>query len=252
MIPVAFVSHGAPPLALDLERGAELGRWAGSMPQPSAILVVSAHWEATPAAVGTTRTRDLIYDFGGFPRELYTLQYAAPGAPQVVERVAGLSAAERRDERGWDHGVWVPLLHMFPGADVPVAQLSLPSQQSPRELFELGRRLAPLRAEGVLLLASGGSVHNLSRLDWSGAAPPEDWALGFETWLRERLTEGDTEALLAYERAAPHVDLAHPTREHLQPLFVALGAAAEHPSPLRFPIGGFEYGNLSRTSIQFG
>jgi len=252
-MPVLFVSHGAPTLALDVEKGAELRAWAASMPHPRAVLAFSAHWERSPLTIGTTHPAELLYDFGGFDPALYELRYAAPGAPELAARVASLlDGPPRAEERMWDHGVWVPLVHMLPGEDVPVLELSLPSRGGTRELYRLGERLRPLRDEGVLLLASGGMVHDLARLDWSGGAvAPPEWATSFEGWAREALVERRVDALLDLEHAAPDLGLAHPTLEHILPLFVALGAATDDDS-VAFPIEGFEFGSLSRTSVQFG
>src|SRR5262245_42313890 len=187
-MPVGFVSHGAPTLALDTVRGADLRRWAASMPRPSAVLVVSAHWLHAPPTIGTSERTPLLYDFSGFPDELHSLRYEAPAAADLAaELQARVPSLLRDDDRAWDHGVWVPLLHMFPDADIPVLQRSMPWRWPVRQMFDLGRLLAPLRDEGVLVLASGGAVHNLGRLDWTGASHPPPWAENFEGWLREML-----------------------------------------------------------------
>jgi 4,5-DOPA dioxygenase extradiol len=251
-MPVGFVSHGAPTLALDAEKGADFAGWARSMPRPRAVLVLSAHWEDTPLRIGTVQPERLLHDFSGFGQSLYALEYRAPAAPELAERVARLLGGPRHeDARMWDHGVWVPLLHMYPHADVPVLQLSLPSRSETPDLFELGRRLAPLRDEGVLILASGGLVHNLTRIDWKEEHGPESWALDFEGWARSTLVDGNLDAIADLQNKAPHLRLAHPTLEHILPLVVAAGAASDG-GEISFPIGGFEYGNLSRTAVQFG
>ena len=156
------------------------------------------------------------------------------------------------DTRPWDHGVWVPLLHMFPAADVPVLQLSLPYAWSPRQLFDLGRQLAPLRQEGVLVLGSGGMVHNLGRIEWGENTRPAAWATDFEGFVRERLEARAFDDIVAFRDKAPAVRLAHPTDDHFLPLLVAMGAAAAGTGPITFPIAGFEYGSLSRLAVQFG
>jgi len=249
-MPALFVSHGAPTLAVDRVSGADFRRMADAMPRPRAILVFSAHWTDAPAAIGTVTKRPLLHDYSGFPRELYALRYDADVANDLVARVAALvPSVERDDERPWDHGVWVPLLHMFPRADVPLLQVSLPIAWSTQRLFELGRAVAPLRDEGVLVLGSGGAVHNLGRLAWGGGAPPT-WALEFESWLRERLVEGAVDDVVAFRERAPGTRLAHPTDEHFLPLLVALGAAGG--AAPTFPIEGFEYGSLSRLAVRFG
>lgn len=252
LLPVVFVSHGAPTLALDSVAGADFGRLAAAMPRPRAVLVVSAHWLDTPATLGTRTTRELFYDFSGFPDELYRVRYEAPAATDLADdlqrRLPGLA---RNDERPWDHGVWVPLVHMFPQHDVPVLQLSMPWRWTPRQMFELGQQLAPLRQEGVLVLASGGAVHNLGRLDWRGGDRPTAWAASFEGWLRERLRTGDVDGLLDYREKAPDLKLAHPTDDHFVPLLVAAGAGAA-AGPVTFPIEGWELGSLSRLAVRFG
>ena len=250
--PVAFLSHGAPTLALDEEKAGDFRRWAKALRRPSAVLVVSAHWEETPLVVGTTRPERLVYDFSGFDRRLYERKYDAPGAPELAERVSELlGGPTQRARRMWDHGVWVPLFCMYPDAEVPVLQVSLPSRAKPSELYGVGRSLRALRDENVLLLASGGMVHNLMRIDWSERGSPPDWATSFEGWIREVLAERDHGKLRAFEREAPALREAHPTLEHFLPLLVAAGASFDEDS-ISFPIEGYEYGSLSRTAVQFG
>lgn len=249
-MPAVFVSHGAPTLAVDRVSGADFRATADAMPRPRAVLVFSAHWTDAPAAIGTVTPRPLLHDYTGFPRELHALRYDAPVASELAARVASLVPAMQRDAaRPWDHGVWVPLLHMYPRADVPVLQVSLPIAWPPERLFELGAALAPLGDEGVLLLGSGGAVHNLGRLDWNGGAAPA-WAVEFEAWLRERLLARAADDLIAFRERAPGARLAHPTSEHFLPLLVALGAAPA--GGVTFPIEGFEYGSLSRLAVRFG
>lgn len=247
-----FVSHGAPTLALDAVLGADFTRLAAALPRPRAVVVVSAHWLDAPATLGTTTPRALLYDFHGFPDELYRVHYDAPAAADVAARIAAqLPGIARADSRPWDHGVWVPLVHMFPAADVPVLQLSLPYRWSPAQLFELGRSLAWLADENVLLLGSGGAVHNLGAIAWHGGPPPA-WATAFEGWVRERLTTRDFDGLVAFRERAPSLRLAHPTDDHFLPLLVAAGAGADRTGQVAFPITGFEYGSLSRLAVQFG
>jgi 4,5-DOPA dioxygenase extradiol len=252
-MPAVFVSHGAPTMALDRLAGADFTRLAAALPKPRAILVVSAHWLDAPATIGTRTRRELMYDFSGFPDELYRVRYAAPAANELAEQLAAsMPSLARADERAWDHGVWVPLLHMYPLADVPVLQLSVPYRWQPRQLFELGRQLAPLRQQGVLVLGSGGMVHNLGRLDWSGGNRPAAWATNFEGWVRQRLEARDLDGLQAYRDRAPDLRLAHPTDDHFLPLLVTAGAAADDAQGPTFPIEGFELGSLSRLAVQFG
>lgn len=255
-MPVAFVAHGAPTLATDARKGRELREWAAAMPKPRAILAASAHWQRSPPGLGTPSTRELIYDFHGFPEPLYRLRYPAPGAPGLADEVRGLLDAQgiawsEQPDRGLDHGVWVPLLHMYPEADVPVLQIAQPAASSTREFVELGRALAPLRERGVLILASGNLTHNLRALDWSGHAPAPGWARAFDDWCRRTLVDGDLEGLLAYRTGAPDASRAHPTAEHFTPLLIAAGAASVHWRSVIFPIEGFEYGSLSRRCVQF-
>ncbi|NIR31811.1 MAG: dioxygenase [Gammaproteobacteria bacterium] len=255
-MPVAFVAHGAPTLASDATKGAQLSAWAASMPKPRAILVASAHWQQSPPCLGTQRTRELIYDFYGFPEALYRLRYPAPGSPELAAEVKGLldeqgMAWSEEPARGLDHGVWVPLLHMWPDADVPVLQISQPATTAAGEFFALGCALAPLRERGVLILGSGNLTHNLRRLDWQGRASPPEWARAFDDWCRRTLTEFDADALLAYRTRAPQAGEAHPTDEHFTPLLIAAGAASTHRRSVLFPVEGFEYGSLSRRCVQF-
>lgn len=251
-MPVGFVGHGAPTLAIDPGKGGDLTRWAKQMPEPRAILVISAHWQDTPATAGTTRIRDLMYDFYGFPDELYELEYKSPGAPELVERLSSLiPGGVEQEDRPLDHGVWVPLLHMAPAADTPVLQLSLPSQQGAEGLFELGRKLAALRDEGVFILGSGNVVHNLRRLS-RGGGPTPSWSVEFDQWAAEVLEGEDFDTLIDYRQQSPGLRLAHPTEEHFQPLLVAAGAASVGGGQASFPVEGFEYGSISRRCVQFG
>jgi 4,5-DOPA dioxygenase extradiol len=255
-LPVLFVSHGSPMVALEEDGYSEaLRRWSTDVPRPAAIVVVSAHWQVPrPVRVATSRALATIHDFYGFPPELYALRYAASGAPElataVVERLqdAGI-AAEPDPGRGLDHGAWVPLRFLYPHADVPVVAVSLAAPARPRELLALGAALAPLREQGILLFGSGGVVHNLGRLDRrGGTAPVAGWAQTFDDWVRDRLGAGDVDALVAYERAAPHAALAVPTSEHFDPLLVAVGAAAgDHRVGDVYE--GFRYGSLSMRSL---
>lgn len=252
-MPAVFVSHGAPTMALDRASGADFARLSAALPRPRAILVVSAHWLDAPATIGTRIRRELMYDFAGFPDELYRVRYAAPAAGELAAQLAAaMPSLLHADERAWDHGVWAPLLHMYPDADVSVLQLSVPYRWQPRQLFELGRQLAPLRKQGVLLLGSGGMVHNLARLDWSGGNRPAAWATSFEGWVRERLQVSDFDGLVAYREKAPDLQLAHPNDDHFLPLLIAAGAAADDNQCTTFPIEGFELGSLSRLAVRFG
>jgi 4,5-DOPA dioxygenase extradiol len=250
--PVLFLAHGAPTLALDAAKGAEFASWGRSLNRPKALLVLSAHWTIAGPTLGTSTSRALIYDFNGFPPPLYQVQYPAPGAPDLARRVTallGLTLAQRQEGRGLDHGVWVPLVHMFPEANVPVLQLSLPIHESPQALFDLGRRLAPLRREGVVIAGSGNLTHNLRRIDPTARQPPA-FAREFDDWCRESLQKRDVDAIVQFRSRAPALRENHPTDEHFLPLLLSLGAASEDFSHVEFPVEGFEYGSLSRRSVQ--
>lgn len=253
-LPTIFIAHGAPPLLDDAGWVAELHAWAEAMPRPKAILMLSAHWENRPVTLGATRTVPLVYDFYGFARRHYDQQYPAPGAPELAERIRrelkNVQPVVDEPERGLDHGAYVPLVAMYPEADIPVLQMSLPSE-NPQELFALGRALRPLRDEGVLIIGSGFITHNLRTIDWSGEAAPPAWATDFDAWTTEALSRGDVDALLDYETKGPGARIALPTREHFVPLLVNVGAAAEGDK-LAFPITGFWLSSLTRRSVQFG
>jgi 4,5-DOPA dioxygenase extradiol len=254
--PALFVSHGAPSVALDDDAYTRaLGAWARGRPRPRAVVVLSAHAEARgPVRVNAGSEPVLIYDFYGFPAPLYDLRYPAPGAPDHAREVAGALAAAGLEpvvdaQRGWDHGVWVPLRLLYPAADVPVVAVSLPVPRTPDGLLAMGRTLVPLREKGVLLLGSGGIVHNLHRLRWDDAgAPPEPWAAAFGAWVDERIEARDLEALVAYAARAPHADLAVPTSEHFDPLFFVVGAR-EDRDRVESVYQGFRYGSLSLRSF---
>jgi 4,5-DOPA dioxygenase extradiol len=255
-MPALYLSHGAPPLADDPIWPGQLRAWSATLPRPTAILVVSAHWEAAPVTLGATTTVPLTYDFWGFPEHYYKVTYPAPGAPELAARVRGLLArpgtpVHEDADRGLDHGAYVPLVEMYPAADVPVLQLSMPSLD-PRGLFEIGRRLAPLRDEGVLIMGSGFFTHNLRGLTW-GAGPDEapGWSKEFDAWGEETLAAHDLDALMDFEHAAPAGRLAHPRTEHFAPLFVTLGAGEADFYGQRTVVDGF-WGGLAKRSVQLG
>ncbi len=246
---IGFVGHGAPTLALDPKKGAEVASVTEAEPTPAAILVVSAHWEEEEPTLGTTEKRPLIYDFYGFPEPLYRVQYPAPGAPDLAERVRGLVPGVRQVDRGLDHGVWAPLIHISPGGKVPVLQLSLAYPGDPRKLFDLGASLAPLSAEGVLLLGSGNVVHNLRAIDFHDRTPPPGWAIEFDAWCEDALVRKDYDLLIDFARRGPGASLAHPTHEHFLPLLLAAGAASAGALAPHFPLTGFEYATIGRRCV---
>ena len=249
-MPIIFVSHGAPDALLKApDTVASWHEISQQIPEPSGILVVSAHWETPRPAVSMAVNPETIYDFSGFSPELYRMKYHAPGAPALAQRIAALlSTAGLKTElapgRGLDHGAWVPLSVMYPHANIPVTQLSLISNGSASTHFELGRALAPLRDEGVLILTSGAITHNFGWLDWraDGKKAPFAKALAFGEWVAEKVSAHDNAALLDYRRA-PNGSEAHPSEEHFLPLLVALGAA-NGDTPARYR-PNFAYGALS-------
>lgn len=256
--PVLYLSHGAPPLADDPVWTRQLADWSERFGKPTNILMVSAHWEAAPVSLSATSGLvPLVYDFWGFPRKYYEVTYDAPGAPQLADDVTRLlHSAEtpvRRDEsRGLDHGAYVPLVEMYPEADVPVLQMSMPTLD-PQALFRLGRRLAPLRDEGTLIVGSGFTTHNLRWFNPSAGpdATPPTASSEFDHWAAEALERQDVDAVLDFVHRAPAPHEAHPRTEHWAPLYVALGAAYESGSlESESVIDGFWFG-LSKRSWQF-
>lgn len=233
-VPTIFVSHGAPTLPLAPgTAGTMLAGIARELPRPRAILVVSAHWETAAARVTASEAPATIHDFHGFPEPLYRLRYTAPGAPQLARQVAvtleqsGIAAAVD-PVRGLDHGAWVPLLLMYPDADIPVLQLSLQPRLGPAHHLALGRALAPLAREDILVVGSGGVSHNLGEWwDYMDAPSAPAWLESFTQWVADRVAEQDVEALLDYRQRAPNAARNHPTDEHWLPFYVALGAAGE-------------------------
>lgn len=261
LLPTLFVSHGAPTFAVEPgvigPKLSALGRAFGrDFPRPRAVLMVSPHWMPATLQITTATRPETLHDFGGFPPALYQLQYAAPGAPDVASQVIGLLAAQgmavqANPERGLDHGAWVPLMYLFPDADVPVLQLSLPRSQDPRLFLQLGRALAALRTQGVLVTGSGSLTHNL--YEFSGPRDDIDpYVTAFAGWVRDTLARGDLDTLLDYRRQAPEAVRAHPTDEHFMPLFVALGAAGDRWTTNRAIDGGVAYGILSMDAWLFG
>jgi 4,5-DOPA dioxygenase extradiol len=252
-MPTIYIGHGAPPLVDDALWVAQLAAWANALPRPSAVLMVSAHWENAPLTIGATRTgTPLIYDFGGFPERYYRAQYRSPGAPELAARVKQLLSDQQvadEPDRGLDHGAYVPLTVMYPQADIPVLQVSMPSLD-PEQLFQIGNRLGPLRDQGVLIIGSGFLTHGLPFLrDFRVEATPPEWSVEFDAWAREALEHGDIDQLTDFSHRAPAVRYAHPRTEHLAPLFVTLGAGDVTGRPLPTIIEGYWMG-LSKRSIQ--
>ena len=251
-MPALYIGHGAPPLLDDPVWSSQLADLSAKLPRPRAILIVSAHWESAPVMLSADGV-PLVYDFGGFAEKYYRMTYPTPAATALAQRVAAMMPAEepvhQHASRGLDHGAWVPLKIMYPDADIPVLQMSLPTQD-PARLLKLGERLRPLRDEGVLIIGSGFLTHGLPfltefRID--AAAP--GWSKDFDTWAGEALARGDVDALASYKSQAPGMPYAHPTVEHYTPLFVTLGASTDPEQPGEQLFEGFWMG-LSKRSLQ--
>ncbi len=255
-LPSLFISHGAPTFALEPGRaGPALTALGRSLPRPRAVLVVSPHWMTPTPRVGTVARPETVHDFGGFPAALYRLQYAVDGAPDVAQRALDLLAAAgwspRADEhRGLDHGAWVPLMHLFPDADVPVFQVSLPARLDSAGAWALGQALAPLADEGVLIVGSGSLTHNLYEFS-PGDTQEAAYAREFSDWVREAVLGRDDARLQRTLETAPHAQRAHPTTEHFLPLLVAAGAAAPQRAVTVIE-GGIEHGVLAMDGYVFG
>lgn len=268
LMPVGFVGHGAPTLGMET-KGPPVEAWqtwgksllnpeSSQGSKPKGILVISAHWLDRPPHLGPTTKADQIYDFYGFPEELYQLHYPAPPAPELGQEVfsllnrAGLKPI-KSPSRGLDHGAWVPLLHLFPKADIPVLQVSIGTRMPMEEHLALGRALAPLRSQGVFILGSGNMAHNLGKVDFTDRyGHVETWTREFDQWAAEKLESFDLDALARYATEAPTARLAHPTDDHYTPLLVAAAAAGVAGKPaIRYPHTGFEYGTLSMRCVEF-
>jgi 4,5-DOPA dioxygenase extradiol len=253
-MPALYLSHGAPPLFNDAHWMDQLFGWSLSLPKPTAILIVSAHWESARAMISAPAAgTPLVYDFGGFARTYFEMTYATPDATALARQVTALlsdgEAVHQHASRGLDHGAWVPLKVMYPDGDVPVLQLSLPTHD-PDRLLKLGERLRPLREQGVMIIGSGYLTHGLpflGRDSWERNAVP-GWSRDFDAWAAESLRTGAIDALADFRRA-PGMPYAHPTVEHFTPMFVTLGAATEPGTPPAVIIDDFQMG-LAKRSFQ--
>ncbi len=252
-MPALYLGHGAPPLLDDPTWSGELKALAARLPRPKAILIVSAHWESAPLSLSASGagTR-LVYDFGGFAPRYYQMTYETPDASALTARVAAMmpttEPVHQHPSRGLDHGAWVPLKIMYPEADIPVLQMSLPTQD-PDRLLALGARLRELRDEGVLVIGSGFLTHGLPFLtEWRIEAAVPGWSADFDAWAADALTRGDVAQLASYRSTAPGMPYAHPTVEHYTPLFVTLGVATDPESPGEQVIDGYWMG-LSKRSL---
>lgn len=250
-LPALYLSHGAPPLFEQAGWMSQLHAWARSLPRPKAILIVSAHWESAPVAISSRAPTELVYDFGGFAPVYYRMRYDTPPASELATVTTKiLGAVHEHPSRGLDHGAWVPLKVMYPEADIPVLQLSLPTDDS-AALMALGERLRPLREQGVLVIGSGYMTHGLpflTREMWAGGSVP-GWSSDFDAWAAEALARGDVDELAAFRDRAPGMPYAHPTVEHFTPLFVTLGAATDPAAPVETTVDGFWIG-LAKRSFQ--
>lgn len=253
--PALFLGHGNPLHALGDNRWTRAWRALGArLPRPRAVLCVSAHWYVAGAAVTAAERPRTLHDFAGFPPELFAVQYPAPGDPALARRAVELLAPEPVAldlSWGFDHGAWAVLRHLFPDADVPVLELALDARRPPHFHYELGRRLAPLRDDGVLVLGSGNVVHNLRQMSWTPDAPPHDWATRFEARVREFVLAGDHDALIEYQHLGDDAALAVPTPEHYLPLLYVLGAGGTGV-PVQCPIEGIDGGSISMLAVQAG
>ena len=253
-LPVLYISHGAPPLLEDETWMGQLANWAKEIEKPKGIVIVSAHWESAPITISATAANTpLIYDFGGFSPKFYNMTYGTPDATWLGDLVAKLmpdnEPLRRHETRGLDHGAWVPLKVMYPDADIPVIQLSMPTHD-PEKLLELGNRLKPLKEQGVLVIGSGFMTHGLQFIrDWRIEAEAPMWSAEFDAWAKEALAKGDLETLVRYRETAPGMPYAHPTVEHFTPLFITLGASSNPEQVAETKIDGYFMG-LAKRSVQ--
>ncbi len=254
-LPALYLSHGAPPLFDDGPWMRELLAWSTSLPKPKSILIVSAHWESAPLSLSSTAANTTpVYDFGGFNPRYYSMRYDTPDASELAGQVVSLlpdaGTVHEHRGRGLDHGAWVPLKVMYPNADVPVLQMSLPTQD-PEQLLALGARLRELRSAGVLVIGSGFMTHGLPFLTremvMDNAVPT--WSQDFDAWVADALDRGDVDQLSRYRSEAPGMPYAHPTVDHYIPLFITLGAASDPEAPAHTTIDGYMMG-LSKRSFQ--
>ena len=252
-MPSLFISHGAPSIAIEQDDFTRaVASFGHSLRGARAIAVVSAHWQARGVRVNAVAHPDTIYDFGGFSPELYKIGYEAPGDPALAREISTLLGnAPLEESRGWDHGLWVPMRILLPDANVPIVEIAQPTPTSPAELLRIGQALAPLRDRGVVIAGSGGIVHNLRAIHLGDkSAPIDDWAKQFDDWFATHLASRDFDTLTRYRDLAPHADLAVPTPEHFEPVFVALGASRD-TDKLTTIYEGFHYGNLSMRTFGF-
>ncbi|XP_027359126.1 extradiol ring-cleavage dioxygenase-like isoform X2 [Abrus precatorius] len=253
-----YISHGSPTLAIDdsVPAWKFLSSWKELFPpRPSSILIISGHWDTHVPTVNVVDQNHIIEDFYGFPQAMSTLKYPAPGAPHLAKRVkelliaSGFSRVDEDRKRGLDHGAWVPLMLMYPEADIPVCQLSVSSKRSGIYHYNMGKALAPLKDEGVLIIGSGNATHNLRAMTYRNSPPPP-WATAFISWLKSSLLDGRYEEINQFEENAPYAKVAHPWPDHFFPLNVALGAAGEK-AKAKLVHDSWDYGSVSYASFGF-
>ncbi|WCN37464.1 DODA-type extradiol aromatic ring-opening family dioxygenase [Aneurinibacillus uraniidurans] len=255
MMPAFFLAHGAPSLVIEENSYTEfLSKLVAELPRPKAIVVFTAHWESDVQLISSAQTHRTLYDFSGFPAEMYEMTYPAPGDPELAGSITKLLANEgipsrQDDTRPLDHGVWALLKLMYPNADIPVVAMSVNPFLPPAEQYRIGQALAPLRDEDVLIIGSGGTVHNLRRLQWGGGQP-EPWAMEFDQWVNEKLVTWNTEDMFRYDELAPHVREAVPRNEHFIPLLPIMGAGDRtRQAALLHQV--YQYGSLSLSAWKF-
>jgi 4,5-DOPA dioxygenase extradiol len=259
MVPSLFVAHGSPMLAVeDNDYTRFLYQVGGSIPRPRAIVLFSAHWVTSAQKVSEVESYQTIYDFGGFPDALYRIQYPARGSGQIAREIEDLFGEhgvhfEPEQTRGLDHGAWVVLSKMYPDASVPVISMSVNPQLAPEEQYNIGRAISAIRAKDILVIGSGGTVHNLRAVNFQDNGQIDDWALDFDKWLEQQLNHWDLQSLFQYESLAPTAKMAVPPygNEHFVPIFYAMGAA-DDAKQAKLLHRSYQYGNLSHSVWQFG
>ncbi|AIF50896.1 4,5-DOPA dioxygenase extradiol [Pelosinus sp. UFO1] len=253
--PVLFLGHGSPMnIILENEYTNSLVRLGKTLPKPRAVLVVSAHWLTKGTFITTRETPEIIYDFYGFPQELYDIRYPCPGGKEQIEEVSSVfknASIGYDNQRGLDHAAWAVLKHMYPNAEIPVMELSLDVQKTPQEHYEIARKLAPLREQGFLIIGSGNIVHNLRLVDWDMEAKPYEWAVNFDAIVKKCLLEQNHQPLVEYENIGKDAMLSIPTNEHYLPMLYA-AALQDHDEALRFSYEGFQNASMSMRCFSIG
>jgi 4,5-DOPA dioxygenase extradiol len=255
MVPALFISHGSPTLAVEDNEYTKFLGELGKTINPRAIVIFTAHWESDVATISyTDDTYEMIYDFGGFPKELYSIRYPAKGSIEVASMLesklqASGIASKRDTQRGLDHGSWVVLKMLYPEANIPVVQVSVNYKLPPEEQYKIGRSIAELRQEDILIIGSGGTVHNLRYVMWD-TEEIVDWAEKFDDWMIDKIQNRDLDALFQYQKIAPNAKMAVPREEHIVPLFIAMGSGDESQKP-RLLHRSYKYGTLSHICFEF-